>query len=799
MSGRRYAAMVGSVLLLLSAGLLATDQILLCVDQLARHYPYRAHPAMASMGLFLDSWGLIDAIIYFFPAGAYIHQALQAGQMPWWNPLEGVGQPSIASMGLGYSFPVHWLTYGLLHPLLAWHLELALIFLLCSLSSFALFRRLTGSGEAAAIAATAWTFGGWTTAYLQLTSVSWPLALFPLALLAVERGRERFATVQLGVTVMLIITSGHIQFVAPCLGLIALWIVWRGQAKLASGLALLGGVVMAGFHLLPMVELLRLAERPAMRMEFLREFMLQPREYLGMVFPTLMGQPSDNFYFGSIIANTLINGREHCVFIGVFPLLLAVLASLRKATPSSRPVAGLVTLGLLLAGVPIVFETLCKILPPIQFLPPARILPFVLFGVCLLAAQGWADLSARPLQRRETLILLGVLAAFVVGALSFIVPASNFSLGFQEWLFKMLSKESLITPPYFEGDFTGLFISRVLDHFSLRSPAIAASFLVVLGCAVLLYRYIGKRPPFSAVMAVLALDLAMFMAVMNVPQPRAAYFPWSADMEYLSRRTTMATAPAAPLRTMGLRGGPAPSLLLVDGVANFEGYQSTHPGDYRFLMVALNQGEDVGYIGSDYLNESLPSEGAMDLLGLGTIYDSPQHWKAEYGAPDYRGGILGRERPRPLRAFLLNRFHLADRAQAFQAILEPSFDPRAQVLVDVAPSYPNPEKALLQDLQPTEYSACRVAFRVKSDQPTLLVLNDLHYPGWHATVNGKDQPILKAYGFARAVEIGKGESEVVFEFIPTGFPYTPWLGVLVLALLIGFDLRSGRRPSSIPG
>lgn len=792
MSARRYAGLVGSVLLVLFGGLLATDRVLLCVDLLSWQSLYRSHPPLSSMGPFVDNWGLIDAIVYFFPARAYIHQSLQAGDMPWWNPLEGLGQPAIANMGLGYSFPIHWLTYGTLHPLLAWHVELVLIFLLASLSSFALFRRLTGSGEAAAIGATAWTFGGWLTAYLQLPSVSWPLALLPCALLAVERGRGRLANLQLGVTVSLIITSGHIQFAAPCVGIVGLWVAWRGKARTEAALSVLAGVLMSCYHLVPLLELLRLSERPPLSMEFLREFMLRPREYLCMVYPTLMGQPSDNFYFGSVIANTLINGREHCVFVGVLPLLLAMLATLRKPVPSCRPVAMLVVAGLALAGIPWVYEALCALLPPVKFLPPARILPFSLFGICLLAAQGWASLSVQPLRRQEALALLGVLGAFVAGALSFIIPASKMTVGFQEWLHTMLLKQSLIKPPFFEGDFTGLFIARVMDHFSLRSPAIAISFLVIAGSSVLLYRYIGGRPPILAALAVLGLDLAAFMAVMNVPVPRAAYYPGGTDIEYLSRRTTMAGAPAAPLRVLGLRGGPTPSLLLVDGIANFESYQSTHPGDYRFLVGSLNQGEEYGYIGADYLREQLPGEGTMDLLGIGIIYDSPQHWRSDYGPPDHRGGVIGRERPRPLRAFLLDKYQRADRTQSVQALLSSSFDPRACVLVETTPGYPSPEQGSLQDIQPTEYSPLRVAFEVRSEHPTLLVLNDLHYPGWRVTVNGERRPVLKAYGFARAVELQTGDSKVVFEFTPTGFPYTPALALLSLGLLLGLDLR--RRP-----
>ena len=41
------------------------------------------------------------------------------------------------------------------------------------------------SGAPATLAATAWTFGGWCSAYLQLPSYAWALCLFPFILLGI--------------------------------------------------------------------------------------------------------------------------------------------------------------------------------------------------------------------------------------------------------------------------------------------------------------------------------------------------------------------------------------------------------------------------------------------------------------------------------------------------------------------------------------------------------------------------------------------------------------------------------------
>jgi hypothetical protein len=794
-STRTYTAVISFVLVVLFGGLLATDNVLFGVDRLFQSYPYRAYPPISEMSPFLESWGLGDSVLHSYPALTYVHRSLQSGALPLWNPLEGLGMPVAAAHGLGYMFPVHWLTYGLLTPLLAWHVELMAILALSSLSAFALFKRVTGCYEGAALGATAWTFGGWIGAYLQLPSYAWTLALFPWVLLGIERVAQRrpFAHLQVGVGLAFILTVGHLQMVLPALGATALWALWRARAALAGlALALGTGVAMASYHLVPLAELLKLSERERIPLELVLKALLLPREFLGMVFPTLMGQPSDNFYFGAMLASPVINGREHCAFAGVLTLLLAVLAAWRRHDPASRPIAGLALGGLVLAGAPWLYGPLCRAAPPLLFLTPTRFLPFILFAMCLLAAQGWVSLRANPLKKQETRALLAVLGAFCVGALSFILPASTYSVGFQAWLMEMAKVNFAVKPMFFEGDFGPVFVSRVLNHFSFGSPAIAVSFLVVIASAVLVHSHIGKVLPFRPVFLVLCLDLGMFFALMNPGLPESGYFPQNPDVEHLAQRATLSGSPEPPLRVLSLGHGAYPNLFLVEGIANLEAYESAHPADTRKVFDALNRGFVMGHQDAVFVGDLRVEDGALDLLGLGALYNPPEKWDASYGAPTYKGAIWALDRQTPLRAFLVDRYRLSDRAQAMTSLMQPGFDPRAEVLLEQGPGYPSPATASFEAVSPLEYSPHRIAFKVNPSQPTMLVVNDLHYPGWRATVNGQDRPIQKAYGFARAVELPAGASEVVLEFSPTGFPYTPWLAVISFCLLFGFSLGQWR-------
>jgi uncharacterized membrane protein YfhO len=57
----------------------------------------------------------------------------------------------------------------------------------------------------------------------------------------------------------------------------------------------------------------------------------------------------------------------------------------------------------------------------------------------------------------------------------------------------------------------------------------------------------------------------------------------------------------------------------------------------------------------------------------------------------------------------------------------------------------------------------------------LLVLSEVFYPGWRATVNGKDARIYEVDGALRGLVIASGESRIALWYSPRSF----WLGALL--------------------
>ncbi len=59
-----------------------------------------------------------------------------------------------------------------------------------------------------------------------------------------------------------------------------------------------------------------------------------------------------------------------------------------------------------------------------------------------------------------------------------------------------------------------------------------------------------------------------------------------------------------------------------------------------------------------------------------------------------------------------------------------------------------------------------------------MVLSEIYYPGWTATIDGEPTEINLAYDILRSVTLGEGEHIIVFSFTP-------------LSIYIGFVLAAG--------
>jgi uncharacterized membrane protein YfhO len=64
----------------------------------------------------------------------------------------------------------------------------------------------------------------------------------------------------------------------------------------------------------------------------------------------------------------------------------------------------------------------------------------------------------------------------------------------------------------------------------------------------------------------------------------------------------------------------------------------------------------------------------------------------------------------------------------------------------------------------TQYTPNRLELTVANAEPGWLVLSEVWYPGWTATLDGAPAPIIQADYLLRAVQVGPGTHTLVMEF-----------------------------------
>jgi len=100
---------------------------------------------------------------------------------------------------------------------------------------------------------------------------------------------------------------------------------------------------------------------------------------------------------------------------------------------------------------------------------------------------------------------------------------------------------------------------------------------------------------------------------------------------------------------------------------------------------------------------------------------------------------------------------------------------------------PEAENQLDDSVSVMSDSEQRLTLQVQSNQSALLMVADAWDPDWICRVNGRRTPIYQANGFARAVVVPAGSSEVEFLYQPFSWK----LGLALALLMLGTCAISG--------
>ena len=156
------------------------------------------------------------------------------------------------------------------------------------------------------------------------------------------------------------------------------------------------------------------------------------------------------------------------------------------------------------------------------------------------------------------------------------------------------------------------------------------------------------------------------------------------------------------------------------------------------------------------------------------------------------------------RAWLVSEAVTVPEADAALAVLTaPDFDPTATVILLAGDGRPqtadggrtttnHPITQSPNTQYPISNSPNSLQFHLTSPTPAFLVLSEVWYPGWRATVNGVQTPVLRANYALRGVAVPAGDVTVELRFAPQSWRWGLMLAALGVLLLLGLALGRAR-------
>jgi len=153
------------------------------------------------------------------------------------------------------------------------------------------------------------------------------------------------------------------------------------------------------------------------------------------------------------------------------------------------------------------------------------------------------------------------------------------------------------------------------------------------------------------------------------------------------------------------------------------------------------------------------------------------------------------------RAYLVSGVRLAKDSQLLTTYYAESFDPLKEVLLSERVEF-TPSEHFEAKVKEVSYRPNHVTVKTSQEGNGFLVLVDSYFPGWTVTVDGKEEKILRANHYYRAVQLGPGVHTLEFDYFPEGFKEGLIVSAISLLILIALPLckpiKRLQLPHSVP-
>jgi hypothetical protein len=226
-----------------------------------------------------------------------------------------------------------------------------------------------------------------------------------------------------------------------------------------------------------------------------------------------------------------------------------------------------------------------------------------------------------------------------------------------------------------------------------------------------------------------------------------------------------------------------------------------HPRDVARLRVEYLQGSGALSIQRIALGDGA-SEAWAALSVIDAMRAEPGRWVVRQEAPDF---TLVENRRALSRAWLVGETVALRGAAALAAVRSERlpdgrpFDPTAIALVEDGASRDRGRVDPAARVEVIAATTNALQLSVSSPTPAFLVLSEVDYPGWRATVDGRAEPIVRTNYVLRGLEVPAGTHRVRVELRPRSVYLGAAVSAGCIALLAGLAVWRLRRRNTVEG
>lgn len=702
----------------------------------------------------------IDAvpIYHFSPSDILNRELLREGTAFTWNPYVGFGVPWLGAMQAAPYFPAKLISMLWPDYWTGQDMMLILMLLIAGAGNYLLLRSMGVGRSGAVFGALAYMLCQRLFLIIQMPTF-FVECLLPLMLYAINEMMNRKSIT----FAMFAGAIGGIQFLGGfpessfilgvASGSFYVWLLareYRTAGRIEYGL-LLGGIValvtlaISGFQLAEFFKLLSASY--TVHTSDYGAVVKEPFWLLPMLLPNFFGTPFVSFWA------TGISPHDHMplsMFCGMSTVLLAIVALLWRTAPNRGYVWFFAILLLVFIGYDFGFPVLKNLghLPGFNLMSTAWNVFIIPFSVSVLAGFGVQSLSHKGSSRRVAL------AAILYGAAVFALYISM--------------------PRAYWGGGLKAFLSVVYVV-----PVFAVAFVLMRRWAT--FRY-GTHLLFGLIVLEAYLCVSAF-GFLHYDGPRPATPP---SILWLEKN-------AGHERIFGVRGIMPADTLLPYRLRDFRHLDAMYPEYYTAYAEAIwpDVRGNIYQIGNPAWTKF--SDPLLDLAAVRYVV-VPAATEAPAGfTPVYadKALIILRNDKAFARARYVPNILTSTEPVTPQLLKKRYDDLRTGVFVDNAGAFSRPASFCPASPSPAveHVTDGPNEIKLKVDAPCdgFVVVADLFFPGWHATVNGRTATIYKANTAFRAVEVKAGPNEITMRYQPA----TWWLGGPIAGLTLAGIILAG--------